>query len=80
MDELDDKIKDLEQLNHIEPGAPTRAGPRSWACPQTGKDLRSAAAWLCAERPTLYQWMTVNEIGWFTAGFYGDGFLPEYAG
>jgi ABC-2 type transport system ATP-binding protein len=32
-----------------------------------------------AERPTLYEWMTVDEIGWFTAGFYGEGFLPEYA-
>jgi ABC-2 type transport system ATP-binding protein len=31
-----------------------------------------------AERPTLYDWMTVEEIGWFTAGFYGPGFLPEY--
>ena len=32
-----------------------------------------------SERPTLYEWMTVEEIGWFTAGFYGPGFLPEYA-
>ena len=31
-----------------------------------------------AERPTLYDWMTVDEIGWFTAGFYGNGFLPRY--
>ncbi len=31
-----------------------------------------------AERPTLYSWMTVDEIGWFTAGFYGDEFLPRY--
>jgi ABC-2 type transport system ATP-binding protein len=31
------------------------------------------------ERPTLYEWMTVEEIGWFTAGFYAAGFLPEYA-
>jgi ABC-2 type transport system ATP-binding protein len=31
-----------------------------------------------AERPTLYDWMTVEEIGWFTAGFYSAGFLPEY--
>ena len=30
------------------------------------------------ERPTLYEWMTVEEIGWFTAGFYGERFLPEY--
>src|SRR5208337_3404332 len=27
---------------------------------------------------TLYDWMTVEEIGWFTAGFYGQTFLPEY--
>ena len=30
------------------------------------------------ERPTLYDWMTVSEIGWFTAGFYGDGFHARY--
>jgi len=23
-------------------------------------------------------WMTVDEIGWFTAGFYGGNFLPTY--
>ncbi len=31
-----------------------------------------------SERPTLYEWMTVDEIGWFTAGFYGEGFLPRF--
>ena len=31
-----------------------------------------------AERPTLYEWMTVSEIGWFTAGFYGSGFFERY--
>lgn len=30
------------------------------------------------ERPTLYEWMTAAEIGWFTAGFYGDGFEQHY--
>ena len=30
------------------------------------------------ERPTLYDWMTVAEIGWFTAAFYGDGYLSRY--
>ena len=30
------------------------------------------------ERLSLYEWMTVGEIGWFTAGFYGEVFLPEY--
>ena len=31
-----------------------------------------------AERPTLYDWMTVDEIGWFAAGFYGGSFLDNY--
>lgn len=30
------------------------------------------------EQPTLYPWMTVDEIGWFTAGFYGDRFMETY--
>lgn len=30
------------------------------------------------ERPTLYDWMTVRQIGWFAAGFYPDGFLTRY--
>ena len=30
------------------------------------------------ERPTMYDWMTVHEIGWFTAGFYGRDYLPRY--
>jgi ABC-2 type transport system ATP-binding protein len=30
------------------------------------------------ERPTLYEWMTGAEIGWFTAGFYGDDFEHHY--
>ncbi len=30
------------------------------------------------ERPTLYEWMTAAEIGWFTAGFYPDGFEQHY--
>lgn len=32
-----------------------------------------------AERPTLYEWMTVHEIGWFASGFYGAEFLPRYS-
>ena len=30
------------------------------------------------EQPTLYEWMTVYEIGWFASGFYGSDFLPRY--
>src|SRR6476661_5712899 len=30
------------------------------------------------ERPRFYDWMTVSEIGWFTASFHCPGFLPRY--
>lgn len=30
------------------------------------------------EQPALYEWMTAAEIGWFTAGFYAEGFEHEY--
>jgi ABC-2 type transport system ATP-binding protein len=30
------------------------------------------------ERPRFYDWMTVAEIGWFTAGFHWPRFLPRY--
>lgn len=31
-----------------------------------------------SDQPTLYDWMSVGEIGWFTASFYPDGFLDQY--
>jgi ABC-2 type transport system ATP-binding protein len=31
-----------------------------------------------AENPTLYDWMTVSETGWFAAGFYGDGYQSRF--
>ena len=31
-----------------------------------------------AERPPLDEWMTVDEVGWFAAGFHADGFLENY--
>ena len=42
-----------------------------------GVDIRSAVGYV-PESPALYDWMTVGEIGWFTAGFYGDGFQNEF--
>jgi ABC-2 type transport system ATP-binding protein len=42
-----------------------------------GQAVRSRVGYV-PERPTLYEWMTVAEIGWFTAGFYGSGFLARY--
>ena len=31
------------------------------------------------ERPRFYEWMTVEEIGWFTAAFHEPGFTDRYA-
>src|ERR1019366_90548 len=30
------------------------------------------------ERPKFYDWMTVQQIGWFTSGFQGDGYQDRY--
>jgi ABC-2 type transport system ATP-binding protein len=42
-----------------------------------GLTIRRRVGYL-PERPTLYEWMTAAEIGWFTAGFYGGGFEHQY--
>lgn len=42
-----------------------------------GLDIRRRVGYV-AERPTLYEWMTVNEIGWFAAGFYPPGYQRTY--
>jgi ABC-2 type transport system ATP-binding protein len=44
-----------------------------------GQEVRGRVGYV-PEPPTLYEWMTVSEIGWFTAGFYGAGFLERYLG
>lgn len=31
-----------------------------------------------SEQPALYDWMTVDELGWFAAGFYGDNYLERF--
>jgi ABC-2 type transport system ATP-binding protein len=49
-----------------------------------GQDCWSAAAALrrrvayVPEKPRYYDWMTVAEIGWFTAGFQGKDYLPRF--
>jgi len=42
-----------------------------------GLEIRRRVGYV-PERPTLYDWMTVAEIGWFTAAFYGNGYLSRY--
>jgi ABC-2 type transport system ATP-binding protein len=46
-------------------------------CQRHSLEIRRRIGYV-AERPTLYEWMTVGEIGWFIAGFYGDGYITRY--
>ncbi len=42
-----------------------------------GQEIRRRVGYV-PESPTLYEWMTVAEIGWFAAGFYPSGYLANY--
>ncbi|MDG2012183.1 MAG: ABC transporter ATP-binding protein, partial [Pirellulaceae bacterium] len=44
---------------------------------QQGAEIRRSIGYV-PEQPALYDWMTVDQVGWFTAGFYQDGFLTAY--
>jgi ABC-2 type transport system ATP-binding protein len=41
-------------------------------------DIRRRVGYV-AEKPPLYEWMRVGEIGWFAAGFYPPGYQQSYA-
>lgn len=43
----------------------------------SGLEIRRRVGYL-PERPTLYEWMTAAEIGWFAAGFYPAGFEHHF--
>ncbi|HEY3963921.1 MAG TPA: ABC transporter ATP-binding protein [Planctomycetaceae bacterium] len=42
-----------------------------------GEEIRRRVGYV-PERPTLYEWMTIAEHGWFAAGFYPSGYLAKY--
>jgi ABC-2 type transport system ATP-binding protein len=48
-------------------------------CHLGGEEIRRAVGYV-SERPTFYEWMTVDEIGWFAAGFYPHGYYARYQG
>lgn len=41
------------------------------------REIRSRVGYV-AEKPALYDWMTIEEIGWFAAGFYPPGYRPAF--
>lgn len=67
-------IRILLGLTHPDGGRATVLGLDSAT---HGQSIRSRVGYV-PERPTLYEWMTVSEIGWFTAGFYPSGFYERY--
>ena len=46
-------------------------------CWSSAVELRHRIGYV-PEKPRFYDWMTVGEIGWFTAGFHKTGFAPRY--
>ncbi|MBC7818483.1 MAG: ABC transporter ATP-binding protein, partial [Planctomycetaceae bacterium] len=42
-----------------------------------GQTIRQRVGYV-PDRPALYEWMTIEQIGWFTAGFYADGFYQRF--
>ncbi|MEM7781838.1 MAG: ABC transporter ATP-binding protein [Planctomycetota bacterium] len=42
-----------------------------------GIELRKLIGYV-PDSPALYEWMTIDEIGWFTAGFYPQGFQDQF--
>lgn len=47
------------------------------SCRSQGDEIRQRIGYV-PEQPTLYDWMTATEIGWFTAGFYPSGYEQHY--
>lgn len=42
-----------------------------------GLEIRQRVGYV-AEKPALYEWMSISEIGWFASGFYPTGFETEF--
>lgn len=63
-------------LGLLEPDGGTARvfGLDSW---EHGDSIRRRIGYV-PDRPALYDWMTVDEIGWFCAGFYSREFVPTY--
>src|SRR5689334_17922322 len=67
------KTTTLRMLTGLLPpdaGSATILGGDCW---RAAESLRRRVGYV-AERPRFYDWMTVAEIGWFTAGFHGPEF------
>jgi ABC-2 type transport system ATP-binding protein len=67
-------IRMLTGLLPADAGTATILGQDCWSA---ASKLRRQVGYV-PERPRYYDWMTVAEIGWFTAGFHDKEFLPRF--
>ncbi len=67
-------IRILTGLLPADAGRATILGQDCWAA---ASSLRKRVAYV-PERPRFYDWMSVAEIGWFTAGFHDKEYLPRF--
>jgi ABC-2 type transport system ATP-binding protein len=67
-------IKVLVGMHPPDGGTAKILGADCWA---RAVSLRHKVGYV-PERPRFYEWMTVSEIGWFTASFHRPGFLDHY--
>src|SRR5436190_2079860 len=67
-------IKVLVGMHPPDGGTARILGQDCWA---KAVSLRHKVGYV-PERPRFYEWMTVTEIGWFTAAFHKTGFIDRY--
>jgi ABC-2 type transport system ATP-binding protein len=67
-------MKILTGLSPPDTGRATILGLDCWA---KATELRHRVGYM-PERPRFYDWMSVGDIGWFTASFHQPGFLSRY--
>jgi ABC-2 type transport system ATP-binding protein len=71
------KTTTLRMLTGLLPPDGGRATILGQDCWRAADRLRRRVGYV-PERPKFYDWMTVAQVGWFVAGFHGEGFLPRY--
>ena len=47
------------------------------SCSKSGTEIRRKIGYV-SDNPAMYEWMTAEQIGWFTSAFYEDGFSSRY--
>src|SRR5437660_2724865 len=71
------KSTTIRMLTGLLPADSGRAVILGQDCWSAADSLRHRVGYV-PERPRFYDWMTVRETGWFTAGFHRAGFLGRY--